>query len=139
MMKKLTQIVALMVVMLVAGQSALAEAPCSEWLRASCGHDAGCCKAAGDSSASQMSMDCHGSSRPQTMSAGCGVSGCRTAMGRVVAPAVITRAFKSHRAAAAAAMTELPIANPSRQTVAPVDRAAAPGPARYLLYQVFRI
>jgi hypothetical protein len=137
-MKRLAQFVAVMVALLVAGQSALAETPCSELMRLGCGHASGCCMAANVSSGSQISTDCHGSLRHEPIIAGCGVSGCRMSTGRVVA-AAISEKLKGPVPTSVLAVIEHPVAAAFGPTVEPGGSGPALRPARYLLYQTFRI
>lgn len=58
---------------------------------------------------------------------------------RVVAPAIVTANSKGHSTVAFVAVTQLPIISASGQPPQLLESVPAPGPARYLLLQVFRI
>lgn len=138
-MRRITQLVALIVALLVAGQSALAESTCSQWLHSGCKQVPACCISASDSSGSQLSMDCHESIHSESIGAECNQSGCHMATVRVVAPAIVTVKSKDHETVALVVVTQFPVISALGQTTRLFENVSAPGPARYLLFQVFRI
>jgi len=138
-MRRITQLVALMVALLFAGQSALAEAPCSQWFHSGDGPIPACCAAAGDTAAPHLSTDCHGSMRFESMTSECNQSGCQMATLRVGAQAITTAKSRAGKATALVAIAQLPSTSASVLTPRFIEGASAPGPAKYLLFQVFRI
>src|SRR5450631_2920774 len=138
-MRKITQLVALMVALLVAGQSALAEGSCTQWLLSGGGHAPACCISTGDAAAPHVSADCHGSMHVQTVTAECNHSGCQMAIVKVGVQALASARFKADRVTTLAVIAQLPVTSASVLTTRSVRSASAPGPARYVLFQVFRI
>jgi hypothetical protein len=138
-MRKITQLVALMVALLVAGQSALAESSCNQWLLSGGGRAPACCISTGDAAAPQVSADCHGSIHVESVMAECNHSGCQMATVRVGAQALATARFKADRVTTLAVIAQLPVTSASVLTTRSVRSASAPGPASYMLFQVFRI
>jgi hypothetical protein len=80
--KRVTQFVALMVAVLLAGQSALAEGPCLQGLHSGCRQVAACCISATYSSGSQYMTDCHGSMRSESTALERNQGGCNMAAGQ---------------------------------------------------------
>jgi len=137
-MKRTIQFVALMVGLLLVWQSAVAEMPCSNWLQSG-GHSPACCMATGDSAGSHVSAGCHESMRFESVTLGCNEGGCQMATVLAAAPAVTTEEFKADGSTALIALTQVPVDSRSALTAWQFESIDAPGPARYLLFQVFRI
>jgi len=138
-MKRITQLVALVVALVFAGQSALAEAPCPQWLLSGDDHALGCCIAAPGAAGHQLAAGCHGSMQSEPIASECNQSGCHMATAQAVAQAVTAPKSRAGRAASFAAIAQLPVIRTSVHPTRFFESAPAPGPARYLLFQVFRI
>jgi hypothetical protein len=140
-MKKATQFVALLVALLFAAQSALASTPCTE----STNGNAACCQMTSGQMTSgmtghQFGIDCHGAMATESVAAECTASGCHMATIRAVAAQVV-RADKTraNRTFAIITPAELPLDSAAIRSNRTSPGASAPGPAKYLLFQVFRI
>ena len=138
-MRRITQFAALMVVLLLAGQSVLAEAPCSQWLHTGDGHAPACCASAHNAMGDQLTEDCHGSMRSEAFAPVCNQSGCQMAMVQAAAQAITAPKSRADSAASLVATTPLLIVPTSAQPMRSIESAALPGPVKYLLFQVFRI
>jgi hypothetical protein len=135
-MRRIAQLVALMVALLVAGQSAMAEAPCG--LLAGNDHAAQCCTAA-PATSSPNAGDCHGAIPGMYLAAGCGQGGCQMASVRPTAQALTTVKSRADRAAALVVIAQLPAVVAPAKPAYRFECAFAQRRARYLLFQVFRI
>jgi hypothetical protein len=137
LMKKLLQIVAVVVVVVLAAQPALAGLPCAVGASSTAGCVPGCGMAMGQMSSTQMGPDCGMST--QISSDGCAQNCCieRLSQG-FVQPA------SSAKSDTARALHFVPAALPlaiETQSVAVTTRTIPDStpPARYILFQVFRI
>lgn len=108
-MKRIAQFVALTAVLLLAGQSVLAESQCSPGLESSCAQVPGCCIPASDMTSSQAGMECHRPKYMESQAAKCNQSGCPMATVRVIAPAIIRAKYKADRSVALVVVAQLPI------------------------------
>ena len=139
-MKKATQFVALLVALLFAAQSALASASCMD----STNGNAACCQMSSDQMASgmtghQFGTGCHSAMTTESVTAECFESGCHMATVQAVT-AQIVKADKTRDTRAVFVLpSELPVVSAAVRSDRPSPGAFAPGPAKYLLYQVFRI
>jgi hypothetical protein len=139
-MKKTFQFVALLVALLFAAQTALASASCTE----SADGNAACCQMTCDQMASgmtshQFGTDCQSAMATESVAAECFESSCQMATVQAVA-AQIVKANKTRDTRAVFVMTsERPVISAAIRSNRPAPGAFAPGPAKYLLYQVFRI
>ncbi len=138
-MKRLTQLVALMVAVLFAGQSALAEGPCSQWLHSAGDHAPNCCIKPAQTAAHPLHAACHASVPLESMQSGCSRSGCQMATVQAVAQAIPTAKFRAGKASALVAVTQLSAVPPSALAMRPIESTPPIGPTRYMLFQVFRI
>jgi len=137
-MRRIIQLVALMVAVLLAGQSAVAEAPCSRWLDSGDGQSAACCVPASDN-ATHLSTNWRGSMRPEFIESGCNRSGCDMATAKAGAQAITPTKSRADKATGLVVISQLPVTPASNLITRPVESAPSPGPAKYLLFQVFRI
>jgi hypothetical protein len=137
-MRRIIQLVALMIAVLLAGQSAVAEAPCSRWLDSDDGHSPACCVPASDN-ATHLSTGCHGSMRLEFIALGCNRSGCDMATAKDGAQAITPTKSRADKATGFVVISQLPVTPASNLTTRPVESSSSPGPAKYLLFQVFRI
>ncbi len=137
-MRRITQLVALMVALLLAGQSAMAEVPCSTWLRTG-DHSALCCTSAPVASSHQTVGDCHGAATGVSITADCSQGGCQMATVRPATQVLITEKSKTDRAAALVVLVQFPTALAPSRPARSFESASAARPAKYLLFQVFRI
>lgn len=147
-MKRITQIVALMVALLLAGQSALAKAPCMPWL-ASGDPAAACCISAAVSAEVQLSGACHGAMAsdamtsmyrmPQSMVAGCSQSGCEMVRAWPAAQVLTAEKSRVDQVSTSIAGTELALLLMPVQHGLLLMSVSADRLPRYLLYQVFRV
>jgi hypothetical protein len=138
-MKRMTQFVAITVVLLLAGQSAVAETSCAEWFHSGGGHVPACCAAAGEATAIHLRTDCHKSMRLESMASDCIQGGCQMAAVRVGTQAITTAKSRVDTATALVAIAQPPVTPASVLTSWSVESASAPGPAKYLLFKAFRI
>lgn len=138
-MRRITQFVALSVALLLAGPSVLAEAPCLQGLNSDMDYAPACCMTAASGPAHKVSADCHESMRSESIASECNQSGCEMATVKVVAPAITTAKSKINGATASVAIAQPPVLPASGLAAHSFEGASAPGPARYLRFQVFRI
>jgi len=138
-MSRTAQFVVLVVVLLLAGQPALAEAPCSLWIHSGGGHAPACCIPANDNAAAHLRANCHESMRLESIASACNQSDCRMAAVTVGTQAVTPTKSRADKATALVGMAQLPLTPASNVTTRPFENASSPGPAKYLLFQVFRI
>jgi hypothetical protein len=135
----MAQLVALMVALLFTGQSVLVETPCTQWLHAGNGHTLGCGLMAPSAAENQLTADCHAPRLSAPGALECNQSGCNMATVQVVAQASTAPKSKAGSIASFAAIREVYDVPASVQAMRSARIAPAPGPARYLLFQVFRI
>jgi len=138
-MKRITQFVALSVALLLAGPSVLAEAPCLQWLHSDRDHAPACCITAVSGPDHKVSADCHGSMRSESIASECNQSGCQMATVNVVAQAFTTAKSSTDANASFVVIAQLPVLPASGLVARSFESASAPGPAKYLRSQVFRI
>src|SRR6266481_2316524 len=138
-MRRITQFVALIVALLLAGPSALAEAPCLQWLHSDSDHAPVCCIRADGGTGHKFSADCHESMRSESVAAECNQSGCQMATVNVVAQAFTTAKSRTDANTSFVVIAQLPVLPASGLVARSFESASAPGPAKYLRFQVFRI
>lgn len=138
-MRRITQFVALMVALLLAGPTVFAEAPCLLWLHADSDHAPACCITADGGTGHKVTADCYRFMRWESSALKCNQSGCQMATVTVVEQAVTTAKSRTNGAATLIAVAPLPIIPASCSAARSFENAAALGPARYLLFQAFRI
>lgn len=136
-MRRLTQLVALAVALVLAGQLTLAEAPCALWLHAGGDRTPGCCIMAGGPGGPRAHAGCHGSTRSDLPTSACNRSGCTMATPRAVN--LTTPKAKADRVADIVVISQIPVSSASVLTARYVESGSAPGPSKHLLFQVFRI
>ena len=112
-MRRITQFVALTVALLLASQSAMAQASCSMWLQSGSDGAQGCCAHAANSSGAQVGTDCHGSMPAQSVTSVCSQSGCQMAAVRVAAQAITTAKSKGAQALALVVIAQPSVQSPS--------------------------
>jgi len=100
-MKKITQVVAVMAALLLAGLSVLAEATCFQWLHLDSDHAPACCLTADGRMGHKLRTDCHESMRSESVASECNQSGCQMATVKIVAQ-VSTAKSKTDGAASSA-------------------------------------
>jgi hypothetical protein len=137
-MRRITQLVALLVALLVAGQSAMAEASCSMWLQSGNDHAPTCCMKAAGTSQPKLGVDCHGTMQSQSMASEWNRSGCQVAPVQF-ATAAMLKSNPAGRSTASVVIVQLPLSASPAITTHSFQGVPAPGPARYVLLQVFRI
>lgn len=131
-MKRLFQFVAVAVVALLAAQPALAALPCNMGAPV-CGPCAHCC----GKTMSHMGMACQ---MPHMIAGvGCDQNCCHDALPRAVAQLTAGSKPKVGRTEYLAAMPQVVAGVDLAFVAAPPGKAAAAAPARYILFQVFRI
>ena len=136
-MRKISQFVALMVALLLAGPSALANAPC---LRASDGdHSPGCCATPNHGMGHGLAADCQEPMSSITIATECNQSGCQMATVKVVAQAFTTTESRIDWAASFAGSVQFPVLLTPGLLARSFESVSALGQAKYLLFQVFRI
>src|SRR5579863_3667524 len=135
-MRRITQLVALIVALFLAGQAVLAGAPCS---LSGVDHAPGCCIAATGTAGHHAAADCHGAMLSESAASACTQGGCQMATGRPAAQALTTVKSRAYKAAAFVVIAQLPVALAPVQPTPPFESSSAQRPARYLLFQVFRI
>ena len=138
-MRRVAQLVAFAVTLLLASQSAVADEPCSMWLHSGDRHLPSCCVPTGDDAATHLLTDCHRSMRSQSIASECIQSGCQMASARTAAQAIVAKSSGAGKATRLVFISLLPVAPDSNSITGPVESASSPGPAKYLLFQVFRI
>src|SRR5258708_21448070 len=89
-MRRITQFVALMVALLLAGPSVLAESPCLQWLHSDRDHAPACCITAASGPAHKVSAECHESMRSESIASECNKIGCERATVKIAAPGLTT-------------------------------------------------
>ncbi len=82
-MKKIAQLGALIVALLVVVQSALADSPCSKGLHSGCNQGYASCGLVSGSSGSPLTMSCHGSMRSDSTTSECNQGDCSVAAVRL--------------------------------------------------------
>jgi hypothetical protein len=137
-MRRITQLVALTVALLFAGQSALADVPCSLMFAADDGHAPGCCNRSSSVSGQSVTSDCHGTVHSEPTAAQCSQTGCRMATVQTVASVAKSPKFKPANSPSFVVAAQHSAVSAAIQ-LRPFKTAAVPGTARYLLLQVFRI
>jgi hypothetical protein len=137
-MRRITQLVSLMVALLLAGQTALADAPCAYWLSSS-SNTSGCCAPAAGTSGRQLAAECHSPMHAASFIAGCSKCACNSTTGQVAAPPLASPDSKAYRVVALSAIAQLPALAPIAMPAESFQSASAPGRARHLLFHVFRI
>lgn len=138
-MKRTTQLVALVVALLFAAQSALAETSCAMWLASDQAHAPACCAMASNARTNQLAAHCHGPMPSETGTVQCNESGCGMATVQAVAQAVKATKIRANGPASQVVGAQL-LAVPEFIQQAPSSLSpAASRPARYLLFQAFRI
>src|ERR1035437_2834766 len=88
-MRKISQFVALLVILLFAGQAAFADTPCSQWLHAGDGHGASCCVAAPSATGDRLTADCRASMPAGPAASEYNPCGCYAASVPVAAQAIM--------------------------------------------------
>jgi hypothetical protein len=131
-MKRFLQFVAVVVVALLAAQPALAGMSCEMGTPAS-RHCAPCC----DKGMSHMGMACP--MQHQVAASGCGLSCCNDALPRGVALLAAGVKPKAGRVEFIAVAPRLVADTHATFVSAPPGYSVAAAPARYILFQVFRI
>jgi hypothetical protein len=129
-MRRISQLAALAMVVLLAGQSVFAGAACLHWFHSFRDGSSACCAPA---------VDCHGSMPMASLTTSCGGCGCAEAPNRASAQAVAQTESKAHRIAISGEPVQLPlpvaVAVPSES----FQSASCPGPVKHVLFHVFRI
>jgi hypothetical protein len=138
-MRRITQFVALMVALLFAGQSALSEMPCSHRLHSGKDRAPGCCSIAAGAAGHQLTSDCHGSRLSEPGASECNQSGCSMTTVQMAAQAITPPKFRVDSATSLLAISPLATFLILAQPPRPFEGRSAHGPAKYLLFQVFRI
>jgi len=131
-MKRFIQFAAFIAVALLAAQPALAGLPCEMGTSAS-GHCAPCCHKA----MSRMGMDCP--MHHQVTASGCGQSCCHDALPLGVAELAAGVKPKAGRTDFFAVAPQIASEANAPFVAAPPGNTCARAPARYILFQVFRI
>lgn len=131
-MKRFLQFVALVVIALLAAQPALAAMSCEMGTSAS-GHHAPCCHKV----MSHMGMGCP--IHHQVTAAGCDQNHCHDALPQSVALLSAGVKPKAGRADFIAVMPRMVAEAGAPFVAAPPGKTVAAAPARYILFQVFRI
>lgn len=134
-MRRITQLVALMVALLLAGQSALADSPCSSGSN----NTSRCCAPAVDTSGSQLATECHSPMHAASLIAQCNECACSSTSSQVATQSVAPPESKAYRVVALVAISQFLALAPVAMQADPFQSASAPGPARHLLFHVFRI
>ncbi len=136
-MKKITQFVALMFVLLLAGPSVLADVPC---VPSSDGdHSPACCIPTNHGMRHQLAVNCHESMSAETIATECSQSGCQMATVKVVAQAFATSESRVDWAASSAGTIPIHVLLSPGLFARFFESVSPPGKAKYLLFQVFRI
>ena len=138
-MRRITQFVALMVVLLLAVPSVLAEAQCSRWLHSDSDPVPACCITAYGGAGHSLSADCHGSILSDSIASECNENACEMATLTVAAQTFTTVKPKTDGAASLVVVAHVSVRPPSGLSARSFESASAPGPAKNLLFQVFRI
>jgi len=131
-MKRFFQVVSVVVVALLAAQPALAGLPCEMGTSAS-GHSAPCCHKA----MHQMAMDCQ--MPHQIAGTGCAPSCCHDASPQVVAQLASGAKPKAGRTVYFTVAPQTVADAGTALVAAPPGIIVSTPPARYILFQVFRI
>ena len=131
-MKRLLQFVAVVLVALLAAQPALAGMQCEMGTPASM-HCAPCCHKA----MSHMGMGCP--MQHQVTASGCGQNCCHDALPQGVALLAAGVKPKAGRAEFLAVVSQMAAEADAPVVTAPPGYSVAAAPARYILFQVFRI
>jgi len=131
-MKRFIQFVAVVVIALLAAQPALAGMQCEMGTPAS-GHCAPCCHKA----MSHMGMDCP--MPHQVADSGCGQNYCHDALPQGVALLAAGVKLKAGKTEFLVVMPQMVAEANAPFVAAPPGNKVAAAPARYILFQVFRI
>jgi hypothetical protein len=137
-MRRITQVVALMVALLLVGQSALAEASCARWMHSDIDYASACCDMATMDS-HQLNATCQTPARSASLAAQCDECGCQLVSDGAMIQSKASPETKAQKAAALAAVILLPARSLAPLKVALFAAPPAPGPAKHLLHSVFRI
>ena len=135
-MNRITQLVALMVALLLASQSAFADSYCAHWLRLGDTHDSTCCAAAANG---PQPADCHRPMRSSSFSVECTECTCSVATSQLAAQPAASPKFKAHLGAVLVPIAQLPALAPIALPAESVRSSFASGPAKHLLGHVFRV
>jgi hypothetical protein len=138
-MKRITQLVALVVALLVAGQLAMAEGPCSMRLQSGNDHDPTCCMKAAGAAQPKPSAGCHGAMQSHSTASQWNQGGCQAAPAQVFAATISKTSSTVSKPQASAFVAQVPAIPLAVFTAGSLQGMPAPGPARYLLLQVFKI
>jgi hypothetical protein len=140
-MKRLLQIAALISVVLLAGQPAFAGLPCAEGAATKMGCAVGCTMSMSQAGAMQMGADCP--MPAQAATSGCGQNCCQHGLLQGLTQPVATsqskKQFKTGRTTHFAAAPQMILSASPTIAAPPPDLSIASPPARYILFQVFRI
>jgi hypothetical protein len=77
--------------------------------------------------------------RLESIASACNQGGCDMATAKAGAQAITPTKSRTDRATGLVVIAQLPVTAASNLTTRPVESACSPGPAKYLLFQVFRI
>jgi len=138
-MRRITQLVALMVALLLAGQSALANAPCDQGLSSRSNHTSKCCAPATGTSGSQPASECHSPMHSASLIAPCNECACSSTASQVATQPVESPKSKAYRVVALVAISQFPALALIAMPAEPFQSASVNGPAKHLLFHVFRI
>jgi len=139
-MRRIIQLVALMVALLLAGQTALADAPCDHWLSSSRDNGSGCCApAAANTSSRQLAAECHSPMHAASFIAECNECACSSTASQVAAQPVSSPDSKAYRVVSQIAIPQIPSLVLIAMRAESFQSAPAPGLAKHLLFHVFRI
>src|SRR6266568_7350739 len=106
-MKKITQFVALMFVLLLAGPSVLADVPCVPSSEGD--HAPACCVPTNHGMQHQLAADCHESMSTETTATECNQNGCQMTTVKVVAQAFATSEPSVDGAVSSAGTIQIPV------------------------------
>ena len=136
-MRKITQFVALMVALLLAGPSVLADAPCSQYSDRD--HSPECRITTNHGTGHKLAADCNESMSSATIATECNQSGCRMTTVKVVAQVFTTTKSETDAAASLLGPVQLPVPLTPGLLARTFESVSAPVQPKYLLFQVFRI
>jgi len=138
-MKRFTQLVALLVTVLFATQSALAQAPCFMDLQSASEPTSSCCLRNVVPAAHLFHSACHESMQSESTEAECQPTGCQMATVQTAVQAIPTIKFRAEKSSAIIAGPATPTISALSVAMWTVENYPSIGPAKYLLFQVFRI
>jgi len=138
-MKRFFQFVAFAVAVVLCGQSALAGVPCPGWLNEAGSHSSGCCLSAQDTAPAQLMAGCHGSVAAPSKGLGYSQNSCQMAAFQGPGNAITSSKFGMREAVAVDARVQAKDRQLSIDQAYLIETRPNPGPARYLLFQNFRI